>query len=69
VRTGSLWIQLTGTTGCERWKQQNLKLVETGLYEYQLQMLKRMPDNKEKRRPAEEAIRRGEDALRRWGSP
>jgi uncharacterized protein YaaR (DUF327 family) len=32
------------------------------------QMLKRMPNNKAKRQPVEEAIRRGEDALNRWSS-
>ncbi|WP_147332827.1 hypothetical protein [Archangium gephyra] len=30
------------------------------------QLLKRMPNNKSKRQPVEEAIRRGEDALARW---
>lgn len=30
------------------------------------QMLKRMPNNKIKRQPLEEAIRRGEEALARW---
>jgi hypothetical protein len=32
------------------------------------QMLKRMPNNKAKRQPVEDAIRRGEDALTRWSS-
>ena len=32
------------------------------------QILKRMPNNKIKRRSVEEAIRRGDNALERWGS-
>ena len=32
------------------------------------QMLKRMPNNKARRQPVEEALKRGEDALSRWGS-
>lgn len=33
------------------------------------QLLKRMPNNKARRQPVEEAIRRGDDALNRWSSP
>lgn len=32
------------------------------------QMLKRMPNNKARRQPVEDAIKRGEDALNRWGN-
>jgi hypothetical protein len=32
------------------------------------QMLKRMPNNKARRQPVEDAIKRGEDALNRWSS-